>query len=79
MDLKTIALDSRSAVAQLKEFTWGYNDGLRGESADPAASKEYWAGTVWTVDFLATGWAGVRLLDNPDIVRIQNGRSLVSG
>ena len=33
MDLKTIALDSVPAVAELKEFERGYNDGMRGESA----------------------------------------------
>ena len=33
MDLKTIALDSVPAVAELKEFKRGYNDGMRGESA----------------------------------------------
>ena len=44
MDLKTIAPDSMPMVAELKEFNRGYNDGLRGESADPDAGKEYWAG-----------------------------------
>ena len=41
MDLKTIALDLVPAVAERREFNWGTNDGLCGESADPDAVKEY--------------------------------------
>ena len=39
MDLKTIALDSRPAVAEPKEFDRGNNNWQRGESADPDVSK----------------------------------------
>ena len=74
MDLKTIAIDLRPAVAELKESNLGYNDGLRGESADPDADKEYWAGAVRTSDFLAAGRIEVRHFNNTDIVEIQNGR-----
>ena len=76
MDLKTIALDLRPAVAELKESNLGYNDGLRGESADPAAGKEYWAGALGTADSLAAGRIGVRHFNNTNIVEIQNGRLL---
>ena len=41
MDLKTIALDLVPAVAKRREFEWGTNDELCGESADPGAVKEY--------------------------------------
>ena len=44
MDLKTIALDSVPAVAELKEFKRGYNDGMRGESAATESGEGYWAG-----------------------------------
>ena len=37
--------------------------------------EEYWTGTSRTADFLAVGQARMRLLDNPDVVQIQNGRS----
>ncbi len=57
MDLKTIALDPRPAVAEHKEFNLGTNDGLREESATTDTGKEYWTGTVATVDFLAAGRA----------------------
>ena len=40
MDLKTIALDLVPAVAERREFKWGTNDGLCGESADPDAVNE---------------------------------------
>ena len=39
MDLKTIALDSVAAVAELKEFKRGYNDGMRVESAATESAK----------------------------------------
>ena len=41
MDLKTIARDLVPAVAERREFKWGTNDKLCGESADPGAVKEY--------------------------------------
>ena len=44
MVLKTIAQDSRPAVAELNEFSRGYNDGLRGESVATDPGEEYWAG-----------------------------------
>ena len=75
MNLKTIALDSRPTVDELNEFKRGTSDGLRGESATTDTGKEYWMGTGATVDSLATGRAGMKLLDNPVIVRIQNGAS----
>ena len=43
-DLKTIAQYSNLVAAELEEFDQGYNDGFRGESADPDAGKKYWAG-----------------------------------
>ena len=73
MDLKTIALDSRPAVAERKEYDRGNNDGQRGESADLDAGKEYWAGAVGTADSLAAGRIGVRHSDNPDLVQVQMG------
>ena len=42
MEMKTIALDSRSAVAELKESRQGYNDELRGKSVATDTDKEYW-------------------------------------
>ena len=44
MDLKTIAQYSNLVAAELEEFDQGYNDGFRGEPADPDAGKKYWAG-----------------------------------
>ena len=41
MDLKTIALDARPAVAKRKEFNRGTNDGWREESAATDTGKEY--------------------------------------
>ena len=73
MDLKTIAQYSNLVAAELEEFDQGYNDGFRGESADPDAGKEYWVGAVGTADSLAAGWIGVRHLDNPDLVQVQMG------
>ena len=74
MDLKTIALDSRPTVDELNEFKRGTSDGLRGESAATDTGKEYWTSTGATVDSLVAGRAGMKLLDNPGILRIQNGR-----
>ena len=47
-------------MAELKESNLGYNDGLRGESSDPDAGKEYWAGAVRTSDSLTAGRIEVR-------------------
>ena len=41
MDLKTIAEYSNLVAAELEEFDQGYNDGFRGEWADPDAGKKY--------------------------------------
>ena len=73
MEMKTIAVDSRPAVAELKEFCRGYNDELRGESAATDTGKEYWTGSDGTADSFAAGRAGVRLLANPDLVEIRRG------
>ena len=43
-------------MAEHKEFNRGTNDGLREESATTDTGKEYWTGSVATVDF----WAAVR-------------------
>ena len=64
MDLKTIALDLRPRVAERREFNRGYNDGLRGESANTDTGKEYRTGTGATADLFIAGWAGMKLLDN---------------
>ena len=74
MDLKRIALEPRPAVAELKEFKRGTNDGLRGEAAATDTGKESWAGADATTDSLAAGRAGMKIPDNPVIVRIQTGQ-----
>ena len=71
MEMKTIALDSSPAVAELKEFCRRYNDDLRGESAATDTDKEYWTGSDGTVDFLAASRAEVSLRVNPDLVEIR--------
>ena len=85
MDLKTIALDSVPAVAELKEFQRGYNDGMRGESAATESGEGYWRVMTragGTTDFLGARQAGMRLLNNPDLVQIQmgdDGARLING
>ena len=73
MDLKTIALDARPAVAKRKEFNRGTNDGLREESAATDTGKEYWTGTDATADSLATGRAGMELLENRSLSESKMG------
>ena len=80
MDLKTIALDARPAVAKRKEFSRGTNDGLRGESAATDTGKEYWTGTGAAADSLAerfwrtgTGRAGMKLLENRSLSESKMG------
>ena len=76
MDLKTIAQYSNLVAAEPEEFDQGYNDGFRGEPADPDAGKKYWAGydkAGGTADSLTAGRIGVRHLDNPDLVQVQMG------
>ena len=58
MDLKTIALDPRPAVAEHKEFNLGTNDGLREESATTDTGKEYWTGYRCDGGFFGC-WAGL--------------------
>ena len=60
-------------MAERREFKRGTNDGLRGESAGTTTGKESWAGADVTADSLAAGRAGMKLLDNPGIVRTQMG------
>ena len=73
MDLKTIALDSVPAVAELKEFNRGTNDGLCEESAATDTGKEYWTGTGATADSLATGRMGMELLENRSLSEFKMG------
>ena len=73
MDLKTIALDARPAVAKRKEFNRGTNDGLREESAATDTGKEYWTGTGATADSLATGRAGMELLEHRSLSEAKMG------
>ena len=68
MDLKTIVLNSRSAVVERMEFSRGYNDGQRGDSDATDLDKESWAGAVGTVDLFAEGRTEMRLLDSPDLI-----------
>ena len=67
MDLKRIALEPRPAVAELKEFKRGTNDGLRGESAAIDTGKESWAGADATADSLAAGRPGMKLLEKQSL------------
>ena len=79
MDLKTIALDSVPAVAELKEFNRGTNDGMCEESAATDTGKEYWTGTDATADSLAAGAGRNEASGEPVIVRIQNGVMMETG
>ena len=84
-DLKTIAQYSNLVAAELEAFDQGYNDRFRGESADPDAAKSNWASYDkgrWDGGLFGAGWDGMRLLDNPDPVRIRmgdDGASLING
>ena len=61
-------------MAERKDCNRATNDGLRGESATADTGKEHWTGTGATMEFLAAERSEMKLLDNPDIVRIQNWR-----
>ena len=71
MNLKTIALDSRSAVAERRKFK-RVPTTVSVESAATDAGEESWTGASGTVDCGATERAGMKLLDNSVIVQIQN-------
>ena len=73
MDLKTIALDSVPAVAELKELNRGTNDRLCEESAATDTGKEHWTGTGATADSLATGRTGMELLENRSLSEFKMG------
>ena len=75
MDLKTIVLDSRSAVVERMEFSRDYNDRQRGDSDATDLDKESWAGAVGTVDLFAEGRTEMRLLDSPDSVQTKIGEA----
>ena len=74
MELKTATAGLEAGSGRTPEVQAGTNDWLRVESAATDAGEESWAGTNETVDFGAAWQAGMKLLDNPAIVRIQTER-----
>ena len=70
-ELKTVALDSRSAVAERRGFKRAPTT-VRVESTAADAGEESWTGASGTVDCGAAWRAGMKLLDNSVIVLIQN-------
>ena len=55
---------------------------LRGESAAADTGKDYWTDTLGTVDVLATGQAGMKLLENRSLSQSKmgdDGARLING
>ena len=73
MDLKTIGLDLRPAVAEHRKFKRVPTTGRVGSRPPQTRAKSLGRGASGTVDSLAAVRTGVRHFDNSDLVRIQTG------